>query len=96
MRDSYNDSPKSPLHRKVVASAEARHKLRLICEDAELNDLPLDYLHTTSFSDLYLYDGLLGAGSFGVALKAIHKHSATQCAIKVISLLTLRSSLKPT
>ena len=95
MAESSNQSPDSPIHRKIFDCNEAKEKLKYIIGGAELSELPLDYLNTTSFGDLYLFDRVLGSGTFGVVLKAIEKDTGNEYAIKVYfqSYTMLRSSI---
>eukprot|EP00826_Nyctotherus_ovalis_P015209 TRINITY_DN14305_c0_g1_i1.p1 TRINITY_DN14305_c0_g1~~TRINITY_DN14305_c0_g1_i1.p1 ORF type:complete len:241 (+),score=45.04 TRINITY_DN14305_c0_g1_i1:222-944(+) len=49
------------------------------------NDLPLDSAGDTVFSDLYIFQGVIGAGSFGIVVAAVEKLHLEQCAIKIVS-----------
>ena len=49
-----------------------------------LDELPLDYLGTTSFGDLYKNCGVIGSGSFGIVLRVIELSTNEQYAMKVI------------
>ena len=83
MSESINQSPESPIHRKVFCINDAKAKLQRITNGIPLDDLPLDYINTTSFGDLYLLDRILGAGAFGVVLQIIERQTAKEYAIKV-------------
>lgn len=49
------------------------------------DDLPLDSTGDTVFSDLYMFQRVLGAGSFGVVVAAVEKLHLEQCAVKIVS-----------
>ena len=50
-----------------------------------LNDLPLDYIRTTFFSDIYLKHKVLGTGGFGVVISVIELSTQKEYAMKIIS-----------
>jgi serine/threonine protein kinase len=50
-----------------------------------IEDLPLDYSANTSFSDIYSFQRVLGAGGFGVVVSALECRYDRQWAIKIIS-----------
>ena len=52
-------------------------------EDYTLEELPLDYIGTTFFGDIYKYHGVLGFGSFGIVLKVREISSNLDFALKV-------------
>ena len=84
MNETINESPISPVHRKLVETTSPRAKLDAITARIPLSELPLDYLNATTFSDLYIVDRVLGAGTFGVVLKVFEKQSGDEYAIKII------------
>jgi len=82
--NNLNESPSSPLHRKILSTNTPKLKLTAITSGIPFDEIPLDYLNTTSFTDIYLVDRVLGAGNFGVVIKVIEKNSGNEYAIKVI------------
>ncbi len=50
----------------------------------QLSELPLDFLGTTYFTDVYVRKELLGSGAFGVVVKVIEKSSGRTYAMKVV------------
>ena len=50
-----------------------------------LNNLPLNMAEDILFSDVYCFQKVLGAGSFGVVIAAIEKIHLEHCAIKIVS-----------
>ena len=50
-----------------------------------LNDLPLDYIRTTFFSDIFLKHKVLGTGGFGVVISVIELSTQKEYAMKIIS-----------
>ncbi len=81
--ESINESPCSPTQYKVFDTSAASAKLLSLTNDTPLADLSLDYLNATTFSDLYVLDRVLGAGTFGVVVKAVERNAGRDCAIKV-------------
>jgi hypothetical protein len=79
-----NLTPRSPTHKKVIQSNRAKQKLREILDGASLDSLALDYIETTFFSDLYILDRVLGAGTFGVVLQVIERATCEEYAMKVL------------
>jgi len=61
-----------------------------VLNSLSLDELPLDFIRTTFFSDLYKGCEVLGAGSFGVVLKVIELSSNQEYAIKVFIKLHFR------
>eukprot|EP00826_Nyctotherus_ovalis_P032705 TRINITY_DN2633_c0_g8_i1.p1 TRINITY_DN2633_c0_g8~~TRINITY_DN2633_c0_g8_i1.p1 ORF type:complete len:364 (-),score=29.79 TRINITY_DN2633_c0_g8_i1:847-1938(-) len=60
-----------------------RDQLNLTLNGKNLNDLSLDFIGTQYFSDLYVYKGILGTGSFGVVLRVLEVRSRNEFALKV-------------
>ncbi len=81
--EAINESPTSPTHYRVSDVADAKAKLRLFANGVPLPDLALDYLNSTTFGDLYILDRVLGAGTFGVVLKAVERATGREYAVKV-------------
>lgn len=54
-------------------------------------DLPLDFTGDIVFSDIYMFQKVLGAGTFGVVVAAVEKQHLEQCAIKIVSKNTSRN-----
>lgn len=82
--ESCEESPSSPIYKKNVETKAATHKLNEILSGAKLEDLPIDFLGTKTFSDIYLKETLLGAGAFAVVLKVIERSTAEEFAVKVL------------
>ncbi len=78
-----DETPRSPTHKQVNAGKEPSLKLKQLLHGTKLEDLALDFISTRYFSDLYLLDGILGAGSFGVVLKIVERGTGQELALKV-------------
>lgn len=55
-----------------------------ILKNNNLDDLPLDFIGTKYFGDLYSFKGLLGTGSFGVVLRVLEQKTNREFALKVV------------
>jgi len=62
---------------------ELSSKLLTMLGGTPLNELPLDYIDTVFFGDLYEQKKLLGAGTFGIVIKVMEKSTQMHYAIKV-------------
>ncbi len=80
-----DQTPRSPTHRQVLEKqkTKAMAKLETVLHGAQLEDLMLDYIGTSSFSDMYVLKELLGCGSFGVVLRVVEKATGQEHAMKV-------------
>jgi len=58
-------------------------KLLKMLGGVPLKELPLDYIDTTFFGDLYEKERILGAGSFGIVIKVTEIVSKKEYAMKV-------------
>ncbi len=64
--------------------ADPSEKLQQTLSGTRLEDLPLDYIGSTSLGDLYTPTGLLGAGTFGVVVKVFERATGGEFALKVL------------
>ena len=78
-----DETPRSPMHKKVIDTKESKKKLEQFLHGSKLNELPLDFIATHCFGDLYLLDSVLGAGAFGVVLQIVEKSTGQELAMKV-------------
>lgn len=69
---------------KLRNKGELRRKLNSLLNETKIEDLPLDFIGTQYFSDLYLFSEIMGAGSFGVVLKVIEITTKNEFAMKVL------------
>ena len=74
------------IHKKNKSNL-LENKLFDLLQGASLNDLPLDFIETTFFSDLYQQHEVLGSGSFGVVVRVTELLSKEDYAMKVISFI---------
>eukprot|EP01022_Parablepharisma_sp_SALTPOND_P002288 TRINITY_DN1093_c0_g1_i1.p3 TRINITY_DN1093_c0_g1~~TRINITY_DN1093_c0_g1_i1.p3 ORF type:complete len:303 (-),score=27.15 TRINITY_DN1093_c0_g1_i1:2710-3618(-) len=81
MEQQNSPHKKSPDRRQL----ELTKRLNKELAPFTLEDLPLTLSDDTLFSDTYLFQKILGAGTFGVVVAAIEKSHLEQCAIKIIS-----------
>ena len=89
MENFGDGTPRSPTHKKVTHNKESTMKLKQLLYGRKLKDLPIDFIETIYFSDVYLLDDVLGSGSFGVALKVLEKDTGEEYAMKVKKILNL-------
>ena len=72
-------------------SSVSRHKAELSkrlgreLNPYTINDLPLNSSGDLLFPDVYIFQRIIGAGSFGVVVAAVEKSHLEQCAIKILS-----------
>lgn len=59
-------------------------KLEAMLNGIPLAELPLDYIETSFFNDLYSDEGILGDGAFGIVLRVKEINSTVTYAMKVI------------
>ena len=71
---------KSPYHQQLELARRLTKELAPFTFD----DLPLTPSEDVLFSHIYVFQRILGAGSFGIVIAAIEKAHLEQCAIKVI------------
>jgi len=81
--ENEDDDPRTPISKNLHSSTDSQAKLKKILGGAKLEELPLDFIGTQFFADLYVLDAILGCGSFGVALKVVEKSTAQELAMKV-------------
>ena len=79
-------TPQTPTYKLVNDVKGAIIKLKQYLRGAKLDDLSIDFLGTQYFSDLYMMDSILGAGSFGVVIKSIEHDTGNEYAMKVCHL----------
>ena len=78
-----DESPRSLFQVQTDETKEASNKLKRILHGAKLEELPLDFIATTFFADLYLLDTVMGSGAFGVVLKIVERSTGNEFAMKV-------------
>jgi hypothetical protein len=84
MEDSGDETLRSPTYRKVTSDKkDLMQRLKQCLHGYKLQDLELDFIGTQFFTDIYLIDCVLGAGSFGVVLKVIERSTGNEYAMKV-------------
>jgi len=84
MEDSQDETLASPTYKKAIKDKESLlQKLKQCLHGYKLQDLALDFIETQFFSDVYIMDYILGAGSFGVVLKVTERSTSKQYAMKV-------------
>jgi len=81
MKHSTLPEKKCPIQRKLILLNHLAHELNPFT----IEDLPLDYSANSSFSDIYSFRKILGAGGFGVVISALERKYNRQWAIKIIS-----------
>ena len=77
------DTPRSPTYEKINDIRKPTETFEDILNGKDIDDLPIDFIGTKYFSDLYALSSILGAGSFGVALKVLDKTTDEMLAMKV-------------
>jgi len=75
-----NPELESPSSSQNILEPQLKH----ILGDTPLNELPLDYIDTVFFGDLYESQKILGAGAFGIVIKVKEKLTKTEYAMKVL------------
>ena len=60
-----------------------RQKLADMLDGIPLGELPLDYINTKFFGDVYEAREVLGAGSYGIVVRVTEKSTGEQYAVKV-------------
>ena len=73
----------SPTYKGLNDPKKYKHKLMDILHGTDIKDLALDFLGTQYFSDIYLFDTMLGTGGFGVVVKVIDRDTGEELAMKV-------------
>lgn len=73
------------MYTKNINTTEISNKFNKLLGDTKLEDLPIDFLGTMVFSDLYSKEKLLGCGAFGVVLKVIERKTSDEFAMKIMS-----------
>ena len=81
-------TPRTPIHKKVTSNTkQCIRKLKKFLHGIDINELPIDFIGTIYFADLYILDSILGAGSFGVVLKVVERATGEEFAMKVIAII---------
>lgn len=62
-----------------------------ILNGKSLEELPLDFIGTKYFSDIYVFKSVLGSGSFSVVLKVLERSTNMEFAFKVRLFKKIRS-----
>ena len=78
-----NEIPHIPIHEKIARNKSSYLKFQEVLCGNNIQDLPLDFIGTEFFSDYYLLESILGAGSFGVVLKVLENNTGEELAMKV-------------
>ena len=73
-----------------MTTKDLNKRLEGVLYNLPLEELPLDYIETIFFSDLYVYYEILGAGSFGVVIRANEISTNIDYAIKVFFTIYIR------
>ena len=89
-----DETPRSPAHKKAIDTKEPQKKLKQLLHGLKLEDLPLDFIATHCFGDLYILDSVLGAGAFGVVLQIVERSTGEELAMKVRGYNEVVASLK--
>jgi len=85
MKEEKNqETPDTPTFKTIINFKDSKPKLKLLLNGTKLDDIPIDFLGTQHFADLYVMDRILGAGSFGVVLKVIEHSTGEEYAMKVL------------
>ena len=85
MENDEDRTPRSPTYKKIrKPGKDSMVKLKQFLHETKLQDLPLDFIGTKFFNDIYLMDSILGTGSFGVVLKVVERGTGNEYAMKVV------------
>lgn len=82
-KNGINESWLNQAHMKTTDFNNALTKLNKYLNGLELKDVPLDFISTQYFTDLYILESILGSGSFGVVLQVVERKTGQELAIKV-------------
>jgi len=87
---NYNQHSKKSI--KISYKTNLKRRLSKEISPFTFEDLPLNFTGDVVFSDLYVFQKVLGAGSFGVVFAAVEKQHLEHCAIKIVSKNMSRNS----